>query len=260
MPARNLVLTALTLAALLGSPVYAEGELSHVAVANRLYDMKGKLELIPSLGAQVFDRLTAHDLLTLGVAWDPWSSLGFEARASYGFSRHTGLADQIGTEVMQRDPSAGDLTRVGDLADLWELRAALIAGVRWAPIYGKIALFSETPLHFQAYLWAGGGVGLLHRESVVYCKKLQSRAQGTCSDFLQEDRGAPLGSLALGMRFFASHSGSVLFEVRGYVFKDRYRVGIDRTVAEAGGSTGSFSTSPGYTQLVTLDLGYAFSF
>jgi outer membrane beta-barrel protein len=260
MPVRPIAPIALVLLVLVGGPALAQEELSHVAVANRLYDMKGKIELIPSVGAQVFGRLTGHETLSLGVAWDPWSSIAFEARATYAFSHHTGLADQVGTELVQRDPTEGDLSRVDDLADLWELRGALIAGVRWAPIYGKLALFSETPLHFQAYLFAGAGAGLLHRESVVYCQQVLSREQGTCGDYLQEDRGAPMVSAALGMRFFASRSGSVVFEVRGYAFKDRFRVNVDRTVAESGGATGNLAGSPGYTNIVTLDLGYAFSF
>ncbi len=30
-------------------------------------------------------------------------------------------------------------------------------GARWQPIYGKINLIAELPVHFQLYLWAGGG-------------------------------------------------------------------------------------------------------
>lgn len=230
------------------------------AVRHRLYDMRGKLELEPFVGTQIFGRLTHHQMLGVGAAYNFFDSLAVEARAAYGFSGHTGLADQIEQQLIQRDPSQGDLTLVDDLSDLWELRGNVIAGVRWAPIYGKISLFAETPLHFQFYLWLGGGAGILHRSSVVYCRQVTSRELGTCGDPLQEDRVAPLGSAALGFRFFAGTAGSALLEVRSFVFKDRYRVDIDRTVAEAGGNTGTSAGSPGITQVLMIDLGWAFGF
>lgn len=230
------------------------------AVRHRLYDMQGKVELQPFFGTQIFQRLTYHELLGVSAAYDVFDSLAIDVRAAYGFTGHTGLADQIEQQVMQRDPALGDLTVVDDLSDLWELRGHLIAGVRWAPLYGKISLFAETPLHFQAYLWLGGGAGVLHRRSVVYCREVTSRELGTCGDALEEDRVAPVASAALGFRFFAGRSGSAFFELRSVVFKDRYRVDIDRSAAEAGGSTGTLSDSPGFTQVLTLDLGYAFQF
>ena len=260
MSTRALVFAVVMLASLAPRRALAEGELGSAAVRGRLYDTKGHLELTPMLGAQLFSRLTAHDTFTLALGYNPYSSLGFEVRASYALTRHTGLADQVARTLVQRDPSQGDLARVDDMSDLWEMRGNLLVGARWAPIYGKLSLFSESALHFQAYLWGGGGAAILHRESVVYCRQVTSREAGTCSDYLQEDRAAPVVSAALGMRFFANQRGSVLVELRDYTFKDRYRVDIDRTVAEAGGSTGTNAGSPGFTNVITLDLGYAFSF
>lgn len=245
---------------LAGGPASASGGFDPTAVRNRLYDMQGKLELTPFLGTQLFQRLTHTQMVGAGVAYNFVDSFALEVRAAYGFTGHTGLADQIEQQLIQRDPAQGDLTTVDDLSDLWELRGNLVAGLRWAPIYGKIALFAETPLHFQTYLWLGGGVGLLHRQSVVLCSQVTSREQGRCGAEREEDRGAPLASAALGFRFFAGRSGSALLELRSFVFKDRYRVDVDRSVAEAGGATGTLAASPGLTQVLMIDLGYSFGF
>jgi outer membrane beta-barrel protein len=243
-----------------GTKASAEEAFETTAVRHRLYDMKGTLEIAPFVGTQIFQRLTSHQMLGVGIAYDFGDSFALEVRAAWGLTGHTGLAEQVQQELIQRDPSQGDLALVDEMSDLWELRGTALAGIRWAPIYGKIALFAETPLHFQTYLWAGGGVGVLHRESLVYCREIRSRVQGTCGDALQEDRGAPVVSAALGFRFFAGSAGSALLEVRSYVFKDRFRVNVDRTVAEAGGTTGTASDSPGLTQVLMVDLGWSFGF
>lgn len=258
-------LRAVTLAvgiAVLGAATGASAQeaFETTAVRHRLYDMKGTLEIAPFLGTQIFGRLTRHQMLGVGMAYDFADSFAVEARAGWALSGHTGLADQIEQELVQRDPSQGDLALVDDLSGLWELRGNLIGGIRWAPIYGKISLFAETPLHFQTYLWLGGGAGVLHRQSVVYCRQVLSREAGTCGSELEENRVAPVVSAAFGFRFFAGKHGSALLEVRSFVFKDRYRINIDRTVAESGGSTGTFTGSPGLTQVLMIDLGWAFGF
>ena len=70
---------------------------------------------------------------------------------------------------------------------------------------------------------------------------------------------APVVSGALGIRFFTTQQGSLRFEVRDYAFQDSYLVNIDRTVAEAGGTTGEPARA-GITHLVLFDVGYAFIF
>jgi outer membrane beta-barrel protein len=247
-------------ALLVGTEGLAQEGFDPTAVRHRLYDMQGTLELQPFVGTQLFGRLTEHQMVGAAVAYNLFDSLALEVRAGYAFSRRSGLADQIEQQLIQRDPASGDLTMVDDLSDLWELRAHAVAGIRWAPIYGKLALFAETPLHFQSYLWLGGGVGLLHRQSVVYCQEVTSRLLGTCGVELDETRGAPVVSAALGLRIFAGSAGSALLELRSFVFKDRYRVDVDRSVAETGGETGTLAPSPGLTQVLMIDLGFSFGF
>jgi len=241
-----------------GANASAQEGFDPTAVRHRLFDMQGTLEVEPFLGTQLFQRLTHDQMVGVGLAYNFVDSFALEVRAAYGFTGHTGLADQIEQQLIQRNPGDGDLTTVDDLSDLWELRANAIAGLRWAPVYGKVALFAETPLHFQTYLWLGGGVGFLHRQSVVLCHQVTSRELGSCGAELDETRAAPVVSVALGLRIFAGKSGSALLELRSFVFKDRYRINVDRSVAEAGGSTGTLTGSPGLTQVLMINLGYSF--
>ncbi len=51
------------------------------------------------------------------------------------------------------------------------MSADAVVGLRWQPIYGKVGVFAEIPIHFQAYIFAGAGAGLFNRTSVVLCNQ-----------------------------------------------------------------------------------------
>lgn len=242
-----------------GASFAAEDELiERVVVRNRLFDVSGRLELSPSFGVMLMTRLTDHYTLSGDLTFNLLNTLALEGRASVAYTRQTGLAHRIAQQFLERDPTLG-IERADDLSDAWEMQANALAGLRWAPIYGKISLLAELPVHFQAYLSANVGAGSFHRQSLVYCRSLLSRDEGTCSDWLTQNRIAGMVSGALGIRFFTSQKGALRFEVRDYAFQDAYLVNIDRIVAEAGGATGEPARA-GITHLVLFDIGYAFIF
>jgi hypothetical protein len=121
-----------------------------------------------------------------------------------------------------------------------------------------------VPVHFQAYLSLGAGVGSFHRQSAVYCLSPQLDAQGaptgSCGKWLEVNRVAPLASAAAGMRFFTGPHGAVELELRDYGFIDQYRVGIDRTLAEKGDPHQGREVHSGLSQIWTLNLGYGILF
>lgn len=234
-----------------------------VVVRNRLYNMAGRFEVAPSVGLTLVNRLTDHYNFNLGLAWNVSDTLAFELRGGYALSRHTGLANQVAQHVMQRDPfpPRRDLVTVSDLSGLWEMNANGVIGVRWAPLYGKISLLAELPVHFQTYIWAGAGGGTFKRESIVYCTtRVTDRANGVCDAFLTETKAGVLGSAAFGFRFFTHQGGGLKVEVRDYIYPDSFLVDIDRTVAEGGGQTGTQASNPGLINLVLIDLGYSIIF
>jgi hypothetical protein len=95
---------------------------------------------------------------------------------------------------------------------------------------------------------------------VVICRQVTSREEGTCGDWFTESRVAPVVSAALGFRLFTGVHGAVLLELRSLVWKDSYLFGVDRAAAESGNVTGQRAPSPGFTNTMLIQLGYAFIF
>ncbi len=240
--------------------------IERTVVRNRLYEVDKRFELSPTFGLTLVNRLTQHWNLNLGAAYNFHETLAFEVRGGYAISRHTGLADQIGQAFLRRNPNPpqGERTVTDDLENLWEMKANGAAGVRWAPLYGKLGLMAEVPVHFQAYLWAGGGAGMFERESIVQCLVTPNRGEGTCgadgSGWQRESRVSWLASGAAGLRFFTHSGGGLKVEVRNYVWPDRFLEDINRAQAEAGAENGTYSNNPGLSQIVLVDLGYSFIF
>jgi outer membrane beta-barrel protein len=244
--------------------------LEEAVVRNRLYRPAGNLELSPSFGVSVLTYLTAHYTFDVGVAYNLFDTLAVEGRAGYALSRHTGLARSISESFLNRD----DKKITDELADLWRMNLHGVAGVRWAPVYGKLSLMAEVPAHFQAYLWAGGGLASFQRQSLIQCVQVVNRDLGICDDrtdplnrstasenfWVKESRVAPVVSAAVGFRFFAFERHGVKLELRDWVFRDMYRVQLSREDWEAGRETGMPAPSPGLTHLVQFDLGYTFLF
>lgn len=233
-----------------------------VVVRNRLYTNTGRLELSPTVGLTILNRLTNHYNFNLGAAFNVSETLGFEARGGWAVASLTGLARDLRDTLARSDPSAREDVVVPDMRDLWKMTGNLSLGVRWMPIYGKVNLLGDVPVHFNAYLWAGPGVGVFERESIVYCRAVTVEAgQRVCSTPRVDRRPVGLlGSGAAGLRFFTHKGGALRLEVRDYVFPDSYLVDIDRRIAEAGGETGTAAPSPGLSHLVMADVGYIFIF
>jgi outer membrane beta-barrel protein len=275
MNARLLVvLTALTLclAAPRAQAQQQDAVLENVVVRNRLFSVKNRLEASVSAGANVTSRLTAHYVFDVGLAYNILESLAIEGRAGYAASRHTGLANSVQElYLIERSELAQS---VDEISDLWEMGAHAVGGVRWAPVYGKLSLLAEVPAHFQSYLWLGGGVARLTQESIVACTNVIDRERGICDNrtdpedpstatesyWATDSRVAPVVSAAWGLRFFIGNHHGVKLEVRDWVFRDRFRVDMQKAEYEAGQETGTFAENPGLTHIVQFDLGYTFLF
>lgn len=235
------------------SAAFAEDEaelVEKVAVRNRLFSVAGRWELGGNVGFSLLSRLTEHYNLNLSVAVNPVDWFGVELRGGYAISRHTSLADQIQTDFFANNT----ISKANDAADLWELTAHGVIGARFQPFYGKINLMSELPIHFQFYLWAGGGVGLLKRESMVLCAQRTSARE--CGAFQVDNKVSPLVSVALGFRFFIAQQHGIKIEVRDWSYLDSFLINVDR----ATGTGGTESPNAGITNLVQFDLGYSFIF
>jgi outer membrane beta-barrel protein len=271
MTARTLSLSASLLLLLTALSASAQEQvLDPAAVRHRLFSPGEKLEASLTVGMPVRDYLTAHYNLNVGVAFNLFNTLGVEARAGYALSRQTGLARSISESFLNRE----DKKITDELEDMWEMNLHGVVGARWAPIYGKLSLLADETAHFQAYLWGGGGVASLRRQSVIQCTQVRNRELGICDNrtdpldpstatesyWLTETRMAPVVSGAVGFRFFLSGGHALRFELRDWVFTDQYRVNLVREDWEAGRESGELARNPGLTHLVQFDIGYTFLF
>jgi len=245
---------------LTASAAFAEDEadelVEQVAVRNRLFSVDGRWELGGNVGFSLLSRLTDHYNFNISGSYNVKDWFAFELRGGYALSRHTSLADQIQTDFFANNT----ISKANDAADLWEMTANAVVGARFQPIYGKINLMSELPVHFQFYAWLGGGFAYLKRESIALCSQKVSARE--CGEFLTEFKPSPLVSIALGFRFFVVQGHSVKVEVRDYSYFDSYFVNVDRAAASPANPTAGGTPSPnaGITNLVQFDLGYAFIF
>jgi outer membrane beta-barrel protein len=247
-----------------------EQVLDPAAVRHRLFSPEKHLEASVTVGLPAREYLTAHYNLNVGVAYNLFNTFGVEARAGYALSRHTGLARSISESFLARE----DKKITDELEDMWEMGAHGVVGARWAPIYGKLSLLADETAHFQAYLWAGGGLASLRRQSVIQCTQVVNRELGICDNrtdlndrstatesfWRTETRMAPVASGAVGFRFFVSSGHALRFELRDWVFADQYRVNVSRELWEAGQESGEPARNPGLTHLVQFDIGYSFLF
>jgi outer membrane beta-barrel protein len=233
------------------------GELvEKVAVRNRLFSVAQRWEVGANVGFTLLTRLTDHYNLNLSGAYNVTDWLAFELRGGYAISRLTSLAQQIQQDFYGNT----SISRASDAADLWQMTGNAVIGARFQPIYGKINLLAELPVHFQLYLWAGGGAALLKQESLVLCSVRVSPRE--CGEFVTDNKVSPLVSLALGFRFFAGQHHSVKLEARNWSYLDSFYIDVDRAAANPGNPTagGRLSPNAGITNLVQVDLGYSFIF
>ncbi len=244
-------LAALSVAA----PAFAdEGDLvEKVAVRNRLYSVKGRWEVGGNFGLSMLPTMTDHYNLNVSGAYNVAEWFAAELRIGYAITRLTNLAnDEVRVKQQTTAPE------VSDLSNLWQMTFNTVVGARFQPLYGKINLLAELPVHFQLYLWAGAGLGYFRRESAVFCTRGTPR---NCDEWHTKGQVGPLFSLALGFRFFIANHHGVKIEIRDWSFLDSYTEKAKRSDVNATNPEGTGGTlRTGLTNVVQLDLGYTYIF
>jgi outer membrane beta-barrel protein len=274
-------LTLLAVGVVLFPATAFSAEPEKVVVRNRLFTNDGKLEVNAAAGFSMVNYLTSHTNLTASLGYNLTEQWAVELGGGYAISGQTNVAEAASNEVVQSNPASQQKT-VDDFEDLWQMTWNVTALARWSPIYGKINVAAELPVHFNAYLLAGGGVGGMERDSLVYCIGAVDdahRKQATClpdgsGDYpltpLHDSQIKPVFVGGAGLRFFVTQWAGLRLEVRDMVFPDGYRVNISRAAAEkdlaagdggdAAATQGQAATSPGLSHLVMFNVGATFTF
>lgn len=207
---------------------FADDEIiERVVVRNRKHSVWNSLEISPMVGLSVVNRMTEQYNFQLNVGYNFTEQLALDVRGGYALGGLTSMGDQ----ARSRRESLVETEPVNEFQDLWRLQWQALLLPRWSPIYGKLNIVTELPIHFQAYLTAGAGaVGLVH-ESVVYCQA-GTVTGGECS-YLTEERQTFAVAAGLGFRFFVSETFGLKLEFLDMMYPDQYRTQIDVEAARA---------------------------
>lgn len=222
-------LIAILLAASAATPALAVGPSKEV-VQERLYSFNGRFDVSVLAGVAMNAKLIDQYGLILQPAYHFTDAWALELTGGYVFAAEKrrltgGIREAIGGN--------GELT--SEFADMGTLEWLAQASIQWSPIYGKLSLASELPLHFGAYLSAGGGFVGTSRRSLVQCSAGTTDANGYYdADCNVEKAARPSVGVGVGLKFYFADWGAVRAEMKDFLFPDQYRLYIglpeERTV------------------------------
>lgn len=246
------------------APVTAQAQrddeiIDRVVVRNRKHSVWNTLELSPTVGLSLVNRMTQQYNFQLGVGFNFSEEWGLDVRGGWAMGSLTSVADSARAQRQ----SADEVEPVDEFQDLWTMTWQAMLMPRWSPIYGKLNIVTELPIHFQAYLTAGGGMVGLESESVVYCQA-GSAESSNCTGFVKEERQSFAVAAGLGFRFFVAQGLGLKLELLDVMYPDQYRAGVDmRTArAEAPGSKPAEGTvtDAGLTNVLFFNVGATLNF
>ena len=203
-------------------------------VQRKLHTMSNRWEAGLTLGTALNASLVDHygGLFSLTYHPNEWADFGVELGANY--TRVSGLGQEVRSQLPPRaNPRTGTPNFGDDVRGADQMRGALLAMGRIAPIYGKINPFGEASLHFQVYALAGAGVGMFRHDSMDLCA---SPGIGACDSFASESSTRPVGELGAGMRFYLSRSITLRTELRAFFHPATVVRGADLTQPGTGSS------------------------
>lgn len=231
--------------------------IDRVVVRNRKHSVWNTLELSPTFGLSLVNRMTQQYNVQLGVGFNFTEEWGLDVRGGYALGDLT----SVGTSARERRQGTTEVEPVDEFKDLWRMTWQALLMPRWSPIYGKLNIVTELPIHFQAYVTAGGGMVGLESESIVYC---QGGGGGSCDGFLKEERQSFAIAAGLGFRFFVAQGIGLRLELLDMMYPDQYRRQIDMeaAAAEAPGSEPGEGTltDSGLTNVLFFNVGATLNF
>jgi outer membrane beta-barrel protein len=250
MSRRSIAFAVLTALCAFGAraqePIYGPDGAPTV-VQRKLHPISGRWELAASFDVALNGALVDQLGGAFGVFYHPneWLDLGAEALVHH--AALTDLTQDIRSKLRPR--IAGALR--DEFRNDNQLRAGAFGVARFAPIYGKLNLFGDLKVHFQAFLLGGAGAAEIHRESVNLCA---DAGTGTCQSFQTTDTLRPVALIGAGFRFYLGQRWSVRTEVRGHFFPTSYKVDNDVTDPSSGRSVTYLGA------IATFDAGLSFLF
>jgi len=233
---RRVTLPILVLVALVATPAFAVGPTSEV-VQDRLYTFGGKFDVALLAGLSINNKLTDQYAILVQPAYQLTDAWGLQIDGGFVLAQEkTKLTNPIRANVFALGLH-DEFSNMGTMQ--WIAQGAL----RWSPIYGKLSLAAELPIHFGAYVSLGGGFVGVHRVSLVDCQ-----GGSNC----RVDTGAkPSGAVAVGLRFYIARWFALRVELKDILFPDSYKLGV---------GTSNVRTASGLTGVLLFNAGASFYF
>lgn len=167
------------------------------AVQRKLFVKEGRFELMPMVAMDVNDAFFQHVFVGAGASYHLHDALALELRGAYA------LAESKKDAVRFVRVATGSL-----LEGAPSLLAHADVNLTWAPLYGKISLFSEGILHFDTFLSLGGG---------IFATTVEQRASEEAP--LEEVTNVnPAVNIGLGQRYFVNDFFVIRWELRNYSY------------------------------------------
>jgi outer membrane beta-barrel protein len=269
-------------------------EVENEAVRNREFTVEKRVEVGANFGLTILNMLTSHIDASADVAYNFTEAWALVLGGGYAFGSHTSVANDVFREVGSKDPvppcptptppgcvgGSGALSNAADFANLWMMQEHAELNLRWSPIYGKLNLAGELPVHFQVFITAGGGAADFQFYSPVFCLQRgmvfdpddpnnndtftetssQAQIQKSLSDTtnntgakiqgcvfpLSENTWKPVINFGGGLRVFITKNIAIKLEFRDYIFPDQYFININRTAIGGGALQGQPGFDPSF--------------
>ncbi len=247
-----------------------------VVVENRSYTTDSRLEVGVLTDLSINNSLTSVENFQLVLTYHLTENWAIDLIGGYAIGGPTDL------QCEAQNPSSGSncgpnkgtsiFKNVGaspasksDLPNLWVLSGPnLMAGIKWEPVYGKLSLLTELPVHFKWFLTVDGGAAQFGRTSVDICTQYQN---GDCGfnqgagyyDTLYQQQWSWLASAATGLRFIFLGRASFEAALRDYVWADSYLTNFTGQDS-VNGTPKQATLASGLTNSIFADLGFTWTF
>jgi outer membrane beta-barrel protein len=183
-------------------------------VSGHLFLKKHRFEISPAIATSLKDAFYTKYVFGLSAAYHIDEAFAINARFGYSVPTVSGAAQICvpagvpGVAPGCSQPSMDTLQGVAPGA------ITLLGGadLEWAPLYGKIALVSETFAHFDIY-------GILGASAVQYTGP---RAAGQTTGGTPTFTGG--ANVGVGMRFFLNHWLAIRAELRDLIYAENVNV------------------------------------
>ncbi|MBN2493413.1 MAG: outer membrane beta-barrel domain-containing protein [Deltaproteobacteria bacterium] len=217
-------------------------------VAQRLYDLGGRLEVMLTPSMSTFDKYTRHVAASVGLAYYFNDYIGLEIDLGYAFLHGD---RKLLNEILNTAESLNPIERL-PLSDLKYMDFWTSGGLVFNPLYGKINLSAELAINFHFYLVAGAGTAQYKYH------ELRWSGSGPAATFEKKEVTAgfkPMFYYGGGLRFHIVEDWSLRIEVRDQVYYDEYKA-----EHKPSGTTVAEKTIEDFVHITMVRLGVCYSF